>query len=822
MDLYLFDRTEKIIHFDDLSILNGRCKIENFAETMMSENEIFVFQLAFVSEADDIIKNIEYKGDVKISCINTDITDKFGKKSVQSIAVKKNRIQPLFFTVKAEKLGERQEKCEITINTENEKRSFHLIFNINTSHVENNGYNDLWRLSRIKWLNSDLYMDESVVKPYVPPVMHDGKIEILGRDIIMGDDGLPVQICSKFSESVEVEEAVQKKLFYKAPEFSINGSSIGAGKRMYSEHNNRIEMLTLIEKDDYSAVVMGMVRYEGCMEYSVKITPKHDFKAKNVSLDLYISEECSLLMHGLGHRASKAENLSFKWDNQKQQDSIFIGCVNCGMRLKLKAENYIRPLVNIFYKNLPLKTPVETWDNHGRGGITITKHNGYTHLSAFTGEFDYKENETREFLFEMHITPLNLIAWIFGHYHYNYVYENNGVVNISAPRPDCGGIDSSPASTRVININENGEISTKSHYYDLGKSKNPENTIWNTKLDGNVLFCDTVYDGTSVYTAVVNDDYVNSGAVYRIDANSGEIKWTFSTKNSVKNNICMDENRLVSMDADGNVYCLDKADGKLLWEKKLDLGNALGTSSGICINNGVIFAGASRVVTALDVKNGDAKWSVNRDKGENSPAEFVVTDGKLLVNSHWDALSALDIENGKTLWDNNDEDIRFRSSTPIAVDDKTILVADDNAVMFVNSDDGKMISKTCYDEYSFNTSAQPAYRGNTVYIPTSNEGIVAFDMENKEILWNFKTEENILFTAPYVGKGAKTVESSPVIDGDKLIFGANDGYIYSVNAKTGNLIKKYFAGTAVLGEIAVCDDKIYASSFGGYVMCFEK
>lgn len=423
---------------------------------------------------------------------------------------------------------------------------------------------------------------------------------------------------------------------------------------------------------------------------------------------------------------------------------------------------------------------------------------------------------------EIDLKQHNLIAWIFGHYHYNYVYENNGVVNISAPRPDCGGIDSSPASTRVININENGEISTKSHYYDLGKSKNPENTIWNTKLDGNVLFCDTVYDGTSVYTAVVNDDYVNSGAVYRIDANSGEIKWTFSTKNSVKNNICMDENRLVSMDADGNVYCLDKADGKLLWEKKLDLGNALGTSSGICINNGVIFAGASRVVTALDVKNGDAKWSVNRDRGENSPAEFVVTDGKLLVNSHWDALSALDIENGKTLWDNNDEDIRFRSSTPIAVDDKTILVADDNAVMFVNSDDGKMISKTCYDEYSFNTSAQPAYRGNTVYIPTSNEGIVAFDMENKEILWNFKTEENILFTAPYVGKGAKTVESSPVIDGDKLIFGANDGYIYSVNAKTGNLIKKYFAGTAVLGEIAVCDDKIYASSFGGYVMCFEK
>lgn len=74
------------------------------------------------------------------------------------------------------------------------------------------------------------------------------------------------------------------------------------------------------------------------------------------------------------------------------------------------------------------------------------------------------------------------------------------------------------------------------------------------------------------------------------------------------------------------------------------------------------------------------------------------------------------------------------------------------------------------------------------YIPTANKGMVAFDTENKEILWSFETDDSILFTAPYVGKGAKTVEASPVIDENRLIFGGNDGFLYTVDTQTGNLI----------------------------------
>ena len=39
MDFYLFDRKDVIRHFEDLSILNGKKKISDCEELVMSENE---------------------------------------------------------------------------------------------------------------------------------------------------------------------------------------------------------------------------------------------------------------------------------------------------------------------------------------------------------------------------------------------------------------------------------------------------------------------------------------------------------------------------------------------------------------------------------------------------------------------------------------------------------------------------------------------------------------------------------------------------------------------------------------------------------------
>ena len=412
MKFYLFDRTEKIIHFEDLSILNGKNPIDKSCDALMSQNEVYVVQIAALSDCDTIINDVVFTAqNLKMQCINTDVVDKFGTPKKQSVKLKANVIQPLFFIVEADKIGRRTETATVTVKADSGVYTFDINFKINDSLVANNGYNDLYRLSRLKWLNSTLAQDDMLVKPYIAPKHKGNTVSILGRDIEFAPNGLPKQVYSFFDEAIQLCGDSQKSLFAKPVEFNIDGSPIADGKPTVNTYNNRVELVTDCDNKKFTSSVKCIVRYDGQVEYSVSVTPKQDFTAQNTSLDLFVNKDCASLMHGLGHRASVAENLHFKWDVDKQQDCIFLGTVNAGVRVKFKAENYTRPLINIFYKNLPLTVPTTTWDNLSKGAIDVSVLSDFVRISASTGDMEYKKGEEKHFNFEFHFTPFKPIDY---------------------------------------------------------------------------------------------------------------------------------------------------------------------------------------------------------------------------------------------------------------------------------------------------------------------------------------------------------------------------------------------------------------------------
>lgn len=428
-------------------------------------------------------------------------------------------------------------------------------------------------------------------------------------------------------------------------------------------------------------------------------------------------------------------------------------------------------------------------------------------------EFDRKSLDLKEH---------NLIAWVFGHYHYNYVEENNGVLNISTARPDCGGIDQSASGSRLISIDESGKISTKMFYYDFVSAAPATDMRWTAQLSGNVLFCDTLLSDGRIYTATADDDYPRSCGIYCLNAADGSILWTYKTLNSVKNNLILANGFAVAQDCEGNVYCLDAADGGLIWQTKVSLGNGLDTSSGLCVSDGVVYAGCAAGVTALQLDTGHVLWENIRNKGEGSAAEFIVTGDKLIVSSHWDALVALDKNTGKQLWEIKDEDIRFRSSTPAVIDENTLLVADDDAIMIVNSNAGEITHKTTLENYKFNSSSQPVIANGKAYIATANKGVLAFDLATHEIVWETAVGKALIYTAPYVSGDAQSVEPTMVLQGDSLIFGASDGNLYRIAVSDGHIEKQISVGAPIFGAAAIdSDGKLYLADFTGCVSCFE-
>lgn len=413
----------------------------------------------------------------------------------------------------------------------------------------------------------------------------------------------------------------------------------------------------------------------------------------------------------------------------------------------------------------------------------------------------------------------NLAAWIYGHYHYNYVSENNGVVNISTSTPGCGGIDSSVSGTRVISIDNHGAVTTQMHYYNMPENvQEPENSIWSSALGSNILFTDTIKQNGRIFTATADDDFPHNCGIFCLDEETGKILWTVTTKNSVKNNMIYSDGKIIAQDCDGNVYCLDAEKGTKIWETKAELKRSLGTATGICADEKTVYTGSACDVTAINIADGKKVWSYHRNSGENSAAEFVLAGDKLIISPHWDALAAIDKNTGKLIWENKENGIRFRSSTPIALDDKTLLVADDISVFIINADTGEMSSFTSFEGYDFDSSAQPAADGSTAYIPTSTNGLIAFDIENKKIKWEMKPQKAMVYTAPYSGGDAPLIESTPVLKDGQITFGASDGYLYQLNAADGEIISKAFVGAPVLGKSVVCgDNTIITADFAGRV-----
>ena len=89
------------------------------------------------------------------------------------------------------------------------------------------GVGDAWRLARLKWLNSDIGREETVTKPYEPVVVDVAArtVKILGRELVLGEDGLPKQIVSHFSGSNT--HLVEKGFNLLAQPFTFTAEGIG-------------------------------------------------------------------------------------------------------------------------------------------------------------------------------------------------------------------------------------------------------------------------------------------------------------------------------------------------------------------------------------------------------------------------------------------------------------------------------------------------------------------------------------------------------------------------------------------------------------------
>lgn len=370
----------------------------------------------------------------------------------------------------------------------------------------------------------------------------------------------------------------------------------------------------------------------------------------------------------------------------------------------------------------------------------------------------------------------------------------------------------------------NGEQTLKRQTFNLAPPATDKVKLqWSTAVKGNIWKTNPLIIGDKLFVATMDDGIGTKQAIMALDKHTGKELWSSPTVNSIKHKLRYSNGILLATDVETNVYAIDANTGKILWTKKPVKSSLPTFVSCPVLDKGVYYTGLGNRMSAIDVRTGKVHWEgVDPSGGEATPAELSVVDQTLLAGYNWNALCAYDIQTGKLLWKRQEDGLRFRSGG-VTAKDGYLYTTGLNGIFKLNLKTGEIIQKSIKTD-DFKVMASPQIVDGLLIMPTSTNGIKAYDPQTLEEKWHFATGEALVYTSPYSSpdqhKMVGTVESSITEVKGKLLFGASDGYIYILD-KQGKLHSKFNLGAPIFSEITVDGDLIYIADFAGNISSFK-
>ncbi|MFC4762690.1 glycoside hydrolase domain-containing protein [Dyella koreensis] len=352
-----------------------------------------------------------------LTCFNLGGTDFTGQAFTAQVDVAKGRVQPLWMglDIPADaKPG--VYRGEVTVSAEGvPAQKVPLVITVGDGAAVAHGDDDPFKLTRLRWLNSTLAQDDALVNPFTAITVKGSTLGILGREVKLGNNGLPAQIESRFDEKM-TGLAAQPRALLAAPVQLIVQDSSGA-------HAWEAKGAPGVQKDGPGKVhwtvggnagplrgeVEASLEADGTLTYAIALTATKAATLSDIRLEMPLRNDVAKFQLGLGRTGAAAPaDFSWTWNVQNNQDGAWIGAVNAGVEFHLRDEHYLRPLNTNFYHQQPLRMPV-SWDNGGKGGITLHRDDARYLVKAFSGPRTMQAGETLHYDLVMRVTPFKTI-----------------------------------------------------------------------------------------------------------------------------------------------------------------------------------------------------------------------------------------------------------------------------------------------------------------------------------------------------------------------------------------------------------------------------
>jgi hypothetical protein len=309
--------------------------------------------------------------------------------------------------------------------------------------LQDHGDGDLWRMSRLRWLDSDNGLDDYITPPYTPIKISPTSLECLGRRVKFGGFGLPERITSGGREILAGPITMTLE--------NASGKGYFGGRDALPLKESPGEVAR--ECKGGAGILAGScawkMDYDGYIDYRVSLKAKSAGDIKDIRLEIPIRKEVATYLMGLGRKGGyRPSELKWDWTSGRANNMVWVGDVNAGLYFKLKTPEDSWDIISLGSPGL-----AKSWANDGKGGCEVVEEGDHVVIRAYTGPRAFSAGETLDLAFGLLITPvkpLDPAHWDQRYYHF---YKD-------VPKID----DIAKTGADIVNIHQGNDLNPYINY----------------------------------------------------------------------------------------------------------------------------------------------------------------------------------------------------------------------------------------------------------------------------------------------------------------------------------------------------------------------
>lgn len=356
------------------------------------------------------------------TCLSTEGVDWNGKPFTRRVDVSRGRVQafwcgvpiPINIPIRISQLP-----FTLAVKAKGELgQEYHGVFTLKEGIAQDYGDDNPTSFSRLRWLNSTIAEDDQPTKGYKPLVVNGRTIRCFGREVELNETGLPVRISSYFNPAnTGIKSTVQQRLLAGpvALVCELPGGHPAVlkptGFRFIRQSAGLAEWTSHWGGSGLKASLTGRMEFDGSLRFRIALAATNKTVAlQDVRLIFPRTPETTKYVLGLQMEAGLCpDQWEWHWDvMHKNQDSVWLGAVNGGLRVQLKAQNYVMPAINIHYRHRPLNDP-PSWSGGGVGGIKFQREHHTATLVCYSGPRRLEAGTPLRFDFDLLVTPFHTL-----------------------------------------------------------------------------------------------------------------------------------------------------------------------------------------------------------------------------------------------------------------------------------------------------------------------------------------------------------------------------------------------------------------------------